>query len=961
MKKTLLVLLFLSSAISLFPTEPPEGIPAGTVIPPPSIHQMELEEHNAMTEIAEPSYPLYYSIKPDSFEAKPTPEALNKTVYGFMTYWNYTDLSHVQWNLLTHVAYFSVDIDGTGAVTNYHNWPGGTYVQALINTAHANGVKVTLTATLMTTSSITTLLSSAANRQNCINTLLAQVQAGNADGVCIDFEGISSTQKANLVTFMTDLTAAFHAAIPGSHVSICTPAVDWSGTFDYDQLAINSDGMFIMAYDYYYGGSATAGPVSPTVGSTRWGTRAVDWTINDYITYGGTENKSKFILGIPYYGFQWPTVSTSVPSSTTGAGVSKTYNVAKANAVSYGRQWETYGEVPYYVISAGPYQCFYDDEESLGLKWDQVNSNNLGGTGMWALNYDTYDDALWNMLSQKFSTTPSGDMTGIKIGIDPGHGGTDPGAVGPTGLNEKDINLTGSLMLRDALEARDATVYMTRTTDVALSLSDRYNYFNSIPVDRSECYHHNASGTPSANYTGVHIYDNGTNSCPASANSKDMAGKTALRLETALSLGVVSSNCTTPIHGVHGDDFAMVHYTTMPAMLTEASFISNPAEETLLRTTARNCTIAGAVAKGIEDHYGKTAQDPPCASGACGNPIVIDTFPYTDNNSTTGKNESFNGYSCAPGTNEAGPEVIYKVTVPLAGTLSVTVSDGTGVDIDPHLLSSCNPNSCIIRNDTTFTAFLQPGDYYLVCDTFTNSGGTKYPGAYTLNVDFTADTTAPRELQDLKWNGRWEWSAVTLDRLDNPETLGYYQMWRATDLATPNFSLVQDHITSTYLDDAGTPPSGTCWYYFLHTVDAAGNRDVPDLTWTLIYNQASYTGTWTAGGFADCLGGTGQYKSAGTATTPTATAAWSFEVEETGAYTVSARFVAGITNRTTVRYTASHTGGSTTTLLDQTVNNCAWMPLGTYTMKAGTVYTVVLDNQAATGKVAIAEAVKWQK
>ncbi len=749
MKRLLAFLIVSALPFFIIATEPPDGIPEGTVVQPPSVHQMELEEHNRLGDVPEPAYPLLYGVKPELYGDGPRPEAMTRTVYGFMTYWNYTDLSHVRWDLLTHVAYFSVDLntDGSGNIYNLHNWPSGTYVQNLINTAHANGVKVTMTATLMTTSAITTLLSSSTNRQNCISKLLAQVQAGNADGVCIDFEGISSTQKTNLVTFMTELTEAFHTAIPGSHVSLCTPAVDWSGTFDYDQLAINSDGMFIMAYDYYYRGSATAGPVSPTIGSTRWGTRAVDWTINDYITYGGSANKSKFIVGLPYYGFEWPTTSTTVPSSTTGTGVSKTYSAAKASSVTYGRQWDTYGEVPYYIITTGPYQCFYDDEESLGLKWDQVNSNDLGGTGMWALNYDNYDDELWNTIEEKFSTTPSGEMSGIDIGIDPGHGGTDPGAVGPTGLNEKDINLTGSLMLRDAMQAKGATVYMTRTNDATMSLSARYNYFNSIPVDRAESYHHNASGTASANYTGVHVYWTSTNGClAASPNSRDMASKTALRLDDALDIGVVSSNCSPSIYGVHGDDFAMVHYTSMPAMLTEASFISNPSEEALLYTTGRNCTIAGAIAKGIEDHYSVTAEEPPCASsasGTCGNPILITSFPYTENNDTAGEGALMNWYSCSPTTNEAGPELVYKVSVPSAGTLTVTVTDGTGVDIDPHLLSTCNVNSCIMRNDTTFSIFLQPGDYFLICDTWTNSSGTQYPGAYTLNVTFAADTTAP--------------------------------------------------------------------------------------------------------------------------------------------------------------------------------------------------------------------------
>lgn len=962
MKRVFLILsIFITFSIQA--TVPPEPIKFNEI--PPSIHQIELEYYKRI-EIKEPEYPLLYSLKEEEWceLLEERSENLSKTIFGFMPYWVVNDLTTIRWDLLTHIAYFGVELNEYGNVVDAHNWPNGSYVQALINTAHSNGVKVVLTAILFDSNEISTLLSSSTYRQNAINNLLALVQQGNGDGVCIDFEGVPYAQKANLVTFMTSLKNTFHNWKGDSHVSICTPAVDWAGAFDYDQLAINSDGLFIMAYDYYWKGSSTAGPVSPHSSSTRWGTYSVQWTINDYITYGGSENKNKFIVGLPFYGYEWPTSSTTVPSSTTGYGVARTYDAAKTNAQIYGRQWDSYGSVPYYVISAGPNQCFYDDGESLGLKWDLVINQDLGGTGMWALNYNKTDSIIWSVIESKFASQPQEDLDGIKIGIDPGHGGSDPGAVGPTGLTEKEVNLAGSLFLRDALLARGASVYMTRTTDVYVTLTARSSYFNSIPVDRAESYHHNASGTPSVNYTGVHIYWTDTLGCnAASYNSRDMASKTALRLDQALNIGVVSSNCSPPIYGVHGDNFHMVRETTMPAMLTEASFISNPTEESLLYTDARRCLIAGAIAKGIEAHYGVNESDPPCALGTCGNPIVISSFPFTDQNSTLGRSELIDGYSCPPSSgSEAGPEVVYAFSIDLAGKLTATVTDGSGVDIDIHLLNSCNPSTCIVRNDTTFTIFLQPGTYYLICDTWTSFSGTKYPGPYTLSVTFTPDTIAPASVNDLKWlNNRWEWSAVTLDRLGNSETMGYYQMWRATDLSTWNFTLLQDRITNTYLEDNSTPPSEGCYYYYLHAIDAAGNRDNPHLDVVKLYNDAIYNGSWSNGSSADCIGGMGNYKFASTSSTPTATATWYFEPEESGLYELFVRFVASTYNRTTVRYTVNHLKGSSVNLVDQTTNNCQWVSLGNYTLKAGTSYSVVLDNQATLSKVVIAEGIKWAK
>lgn len=951
-------------------TEPPPGAPPG-IVPPPSIHQTEWLSH-AGQPLPEPAYPFHYTVAPEAREESvPSPSALTRTVYGFLPNWVATNLSHIQWNLLSHISYFSVTLNSDGSVTNLsgsYAWPSGTYAAAVRNTAHANGVKVTLAATNFTPSSITTLLSSSTNRQNAINNLKALVQ-GYGEGVNIDLEGVPASQKANLVTFMTDLTAAFHSAIPGSHVTLDTPAVDWSGAFDYDQLALNSDGMFIMGYDYWWSGSSTAGPCSPLTSGGVWGTYNVTWTVNDYLTYGGAANRSKFILGLPYYGREWPTSSTSVPSSTTGSASTLLYNAARTNATTYGRLWDGASQTPYYVYtSGGAHQGWYDDAESLGYKWDLVNTKDLGGTGMWALNYDTNDDLLWNQIQAKFATS-AGSLSGVKIGIDPGHGGTDPGAVGPTGLQEKDVNLSTSVLLRDALVAQGATCYLTRTGDSTVSLTARTDYFNSIPVDRAESCHYNASGTASANYTGVHIYDDGTNTCTASATSKDMATKAAARLDTALGIGVVSCNCPTFMRGVHGDNFHMVRETAMPAMLTEASFISNPTEEGLLKTDARKCTIAGAIAKGIEDHYGATAAEPPCAGpvqGTCANPIEILTFPYTNANTTSGKPAGLNGYSCPPASgSEAGPEVIYTFTVRQPGNLTVTVTDGSTVDIDPHLLSACSPSACLARNDTTFTIAIQPGTYFIACDTWTSSGGTQYPGAYTLNVAFAStagDTTAPAVPQDFKWNrnsARWQWSAPALDRLGNPETMGYYQIWRATSLAG-TYTLLADSISALYYADPSLPTPGACYFYQLHAVDAAGNRDNPHVDWIVDNPQASFAGIWstgntTAGHWGD------DYRFVSTGGTGTKTATWSFGVDETGLYDISVYYPSGSNRSTASRFTATYFGGSKLFTVNQQQAGGTWTLLGSHWLVARQTYTVVLDDSEPAGFVILADAVRWTK
>ncbi|MEM3341744.1 MAG: N-acetylmuramoyl-L-alanine amidase, partial [Thermoplasmata archaeon] len=83
-------------------------------------------------------------------------------------------------------------------------------------------------------------------------------------------------------------------------------------------------------------------------------------------------------------------------------------------------------------------------------------------------------------------------LSGISIAIDAGHGGRDPGAVGPSGLKESTINLDIAFRLKAILEAEGATIVMTRTSDTYVSLSERSSLANSRNVNYFISIHCNA-------------------------------------------------------------------------------------------------------------------------------------------------------------------------------------------------------------------------------------------------------------------------------------------------------------------------------------------------------------------------------------------------------------------------------------------------------------------------------------
>jgi N-acetylmuramoyl-L-alanine amidase len=229
----------------------------------------------------------------------------------------------------------------------------------------------------------------------------------------------------------------------------------------------------------------------------------------------------------------------------------------------------------------------------------------------------------------------------IIVALDPGHGGEDPGAVGPTGLREKDVVLAVALALRDKLNARPGMrVMMTRDADFFVPLQDRVRKARRVRADLFVSIHADAFFKPEAR--GASVFALSTQGATSSAarwmaareNAADQVGgvntgqvrdaqvlramldmSTTAQIKDSLKLGQEVLSRIGKVGNLHKArveqaSFAVLKAPDIPSILVETAFISNPEEEEQLRDPAYRQRLVDALATGITRYF---ARNPPLA------------------------------------------------------------------------------------------------------------------------------------------------------------------------------------------------------------------------------------------------------------------------------------------------------------------------------------------------------------
>ena len=242
------------------------------------------------------------------------------------------------------------------------------------------------------------------------------------------------------------------------------------------------------------------------------------------------------------------------------------------------------------------------------------------------------------------STGSNGTERLIIVALDPGHGGEDPGAIGPGGTREKDVVLRLAHLLRERINTTTVNgnpmrAYLTRDADFFVPLQVRVQKARRVQADLFVSLHADAFFTPDPQGASVFALSQGGASSSAARwmaakeNKADQIGglnvqakdatvqralldmSTTAQINDSLKLGKTLLGEIGRVGKLHKPRveqaaFAVLKAPDIPSVLVEAAFISNPTEEAKLNSDAYQNQLADALMRGIESYFSK---NPPLA------------------------------------------------------------------------------------------------------------------------------------------------------------------------------------------------------------------------------------------------------------------------------------------------------------------------------------------------------------
>lgn len=352
---------------------------------------------------------------------------LSKRTIGFAPSWMLDKMQDTRLDLLSDVIFFNLSVDENGNFAEknskgenddgYLAWNAAP-ANDLLAKAQIMGTKTGISITALKNERINNFLASDQYQNNLISSTIKQVKRKHLKLVNLDFEYTGDPPTDTPAKF-TDFVAKFNqrleAEAPGTELSIDIMARSGRDPRLFELVKLNSsvDRFIVMSYDYYTPGSDSAGPVAPINGFEN-----KKYFFDLTTTYNDLEKllpKDKIIMGIPYYGYDWPVKDKNNPRSLTlkqsdanGFAEILSYNRARSESQfsADSCHFDDLAQEPwcgYTDQDTGKDRvAWFENNQSLKVKYDFAKSRDLAGIAIWALGYDRDYTDIWEIMRQTF-------------------------------------------------------------------------------------------------------------------------------------------------------------------------------------------------------------------------------------------------------------------------------------------------------------------------------------------------------------------------------------------------------------------------------------------------------------------------------------------------------------------------------------------------------------------------------
>ncbi|MEI6532778.1 MAG: glycosyl hydrolase family 18 protein [Candidatus Roizmanbacteria bacterium] len=327
-------------------------------------------------------------------------------IIGFQPYWLFSTANTTYHSYIHTFSYFGLVINTDGSIKKLTNHteeePGWTTLnldktQSLLKQLSDHKVQKSLVIHLASEDDIIELMKDPkVNAQTLLKEIIPIMENNSFTNLNIDIESfIAQPQERRkaFTTFVQKISEAVHKKNITLTLSVAPKALTYPFLTDIPSLSKYTDTFVFMTYDYHYTGSSYAGPVAPIGGAGENREMDVETSIQEALKILPSQ---KVYMGVPFYGYEWDTLS-NIPGSPTVFGTGKTAsnrritNMLKDCATCI-TGIEKEGQQPYVITPSedGKYfiQYFYEDAVSLQKKIDLAKKYKLGGIAIWALGYE---------------------------------------------------------------------------------------------------------------------------------------------------------------------------------------------------------------------------------------------------------------------------------------------------------------------------------------------------------------------------------------------------------------------------------------------------------------------------------------------------------------------------------------------------------------------------------------------